>query len=135
LIKCVKYSLASPLTNIINNCIDNLVFPDQWKVARICPIPKTDYPQTTADYRPISVLPVLSKVYEKVILQQMTKFIENELVYHTYQSGFRKNHSTVTLLIKLRDDIKKEMKKGEVTIAVFADYSKAFDTIDFYTLI
>jgi len=112
LIKCVKDSLASPLTNIINICIDNLVFPDQWKVARICPIPKTDHPQTTADYRPISVLPVLSKVYENVILQQMNRFIENELIYHTYQSGFRKNHSTVTLLKKLQDDIKKQKGRG-----------------------
>ena len=81
------------------------------------------------DYRPVSVLPVLSKVYEKPVLQQLAVFIERQSVYHQYQSGCRKNNSTATLLLKLHDDIKKAMKSNEITIAIFTDYSKAFDTI------
>ena len=52
-----------------------------------------------------------------------------------YHSGYRKNHTTITLSMKLYDDIKTSINKSEITIVIFADYSKAFDTIDFYTLI
>ena len=87
------------------------------------------------DYRPVSILPILSKLYERVVLEQITNFIENKLIYHHHQSDFRKNHSTATLLAKLRDDNKEAMKASEITLAVFTDYSKAFDTIDFSVLI
>ena len=87
------------------------------------------------DYRPVSILPILSKVYERVVLEQITNFIEKKLIYHHYQSGYRKNHSTATLLAKLRDDIKEAMKASEITLAVVTDYSKALDTIDFSVLI
>ena len=56
-------------------------------------------------------------------------------LYHRYQSVYRKNHSTLTILIKLRNDIERAMKSGEVTLAVFVDFSEAYDTIDFHVLI
>ena len=87
------------------------------------------------DYRPVSILPVLSKVHEKLVLQQLTVFIERESIYHQYQSDYRKNQSTATLLLKLHDDIEKAMKSGEVTIAIFTDSSKGCDTIHFSILI
>ena len=67
------------------------------------------------DYRPVSVLPILSKIYEKVVLEQITNIIEKKLIYHRYQSGYCKNHSTATLLANLRDDIKEAMKASEIT--------------------
>ena len=81
------------------------------------------------DYRLVSIFPILSKVYKRVFLEQITNFIEKKIIYHHYQSGYRKNHSTAILLTKLRDDIKEAMKASEITLAVFTDYSKAFDTI------
>ena len=134
-LKPVVEVLVSPLTFVINNYIATNNFPDAWKTARISPIPKITQPVELKDYRPVSILPVLSKVYEKLVLQQLAVFIERESVYHQYQSGYRKNHSTATLLLKLHDDIRKAMKRSEVTIAIFTDYSKAFDTIDFSILI
>ena len=83
------------------------------------------------EYRPVSILPILSKVYERVVLEQITNFIEKKLIYYHYRSGYRKNHSTATLLAKLRDDIKEAMKAREITLATFRDFSKAFDNIDF----
>ena len=106
-------------------------FPDAWKTARITPIPKIAQPVELKDNRPVSVLPFLSKVYEKLVSQQLAVFIERETVYHQYQSNYRKNHSTATLLLKLHNDINKAMKSSAVTIAIFTDYSKAFDTTDF----
>ena len=71
-------------------------------------------------------------MYEKQVLHQITDFIEAQQVYNKHQSGFRKNHSTATILSKLHDDIKMAMKQSDLTMAVFTDYSKAFDTIDFF---
>ena len=98
------------------------------------PIPKIQLLVELKDYRAVSILPILSKIYERVVLDQITNIIEKELIYHHYQSGCRKNYSAATLLAKLRDDIKKAMKASEIT-AVFTGYSKAFDTIDFSVLI
>ena len=80
-------------------------------------------------------MPVLSKVYEKVILHQLSEYIEKTAVYNATQSGFRKGHSAQTLLLKFRDDIQKAINKNEITMSVLIDYSKAFDTIEHETLI
>ena len=67
---------------------------------------------------------------EKQVLHRITDSIEAQQVYNKHQSGYCKNHSTGTILSKLYDDIKMAMKQSELTMAVFTDYSKAFDTID-----
>ena len=71
-IKLVAECLAVPLTSIINNCIAKAYFPKQWKIARVSPVPKIDNPVSKDQLRPISVLPVLSKVFEKLVAIQMT---------------------------------------------------------------
>ena len=68
-------------------------------------------------------------------MTQLANFIEKNAKFQSTQHGFRKSHSTITCLLKIRDDIVRAMDKGEVTVSVFADYSKAFDTIDYKTLI
>ena len=81
------------------------------------------------DFRPISILPVLPKIYEKVILKQLFDYIERTSIYNSTQSGFRKGHSTQTILLKFRDHMQKSLNKNEITMSVFTDYSKAFDII------
>ena len=130
LIKPVSQYIISPIVDIINTSIDSKTFPKQWKRARVCPVPKIDNPTKLKDYRPISILPVMSKIYERVILKQLCSYIETNNLYCSTQSGFRKGHSTSTLLLKLRDDITKAMKKSEITLTILIDFSKAFDTID-----
>ena len=134
-IKPVANHLISPLVHIINNCINQQVFPSKWKIARICPVPKIDNPRMAVDFRPISVLPILSKVYERVILSLLCLHIESKDIYNLGQSGYQKGLSTIYLLLKLRDDIRKAMNNSEVTLAVLIDYSKAFDTVDYEKLI
>ena len=109
-IKPVSEFLVSSITFIINNFIKINQFQDILKLARIRPIPEIQLPVELKDYRPVSILPILSKIYKRVVLEQIANFIEKKLIYHHYQSGYRKNHSTATLLAKLRDDIKKAMK-------------------------
>ena len=110
-IKPIAEYIASPLSFIINNLIEESKFPDQCKIPRISPIPKVNNPTELKDYRPISILPILSKVYEKQVLHQKTNFIETQQVYNNHQSGYRKNHSTATILSKLYDDMKMAMKQ------------------------
>ena len=100
-IKPVSQFLVSPITFIINNFIKINQFSDVWKLTRINPNPEIQLRVELKDYRPVSILPLLSKIYQRVLLEQISNFTEKELIYHHYQSGYRKNHSTATLLTKL----------------------------------
>ena len=125
LVMLVAENIASPLTYIINECIRLSVFPAEWKCARASVIPKIDNPTTGDNYRPISLLPVLSET----VMKQLCNFIETSNIYSSTQAGYRRNHSTNTILIKMRDDILNAANKGEVTLSILADFSKAFDTL------
>ena len=134
-VKMVADSIADPLTAIINNCIRKYYFPKAWKNARISPFPKVDQQKSEEHFRPISILPTLSKVFEKLVALQMTSFCESESVLPDTISSLRKGHSTNTVLMGMRDDLLRAMKKGEVTVMVLADLSKAFDTVNYKVLI
>ena len=134
-VKMVADSIAHPLTAIINNCIRKYYFPKAWKNARISPFPKVDQQKSEERFRPISILPTLSKVFEKLVALQMTSFCESESVLRDTISSLRKGHSTNTVLMGMRDDLLRAMKKGEVTLMVLADFSKAFDTVNYKVLI
>ena len=111
-LKPVVDQITSPIVHIINTSIDKEIFPVSWKVARVCPIPEIDNPVNVKDFWPISILPVLFKVYEKVILSQLLNYIEKTAVYNPTQSGFRKGHSTTTLLLKFGNDIRKALNRN-----------------------
>ena len=97
-VKLAAENMASPLTYIINKCIRLSVFPTEWKCARISVIRKIDNPKTGDDYRQISILPVLSKVFERLIMEQLCNFIETNNIYSSTQADYRRNHSTNTVL-------------------------------------
>ena len=86
--------------------------------------------QSILKYRPVSILPVLSKVLEKAVNKQLREFLERSGILFEYQSGFRGGHSTDTCLINLTDRIRSETEKGNVTGMVMIDLQKAFDTCD-----
>ena len=89
LLKFVADDILLPLKNIINNSIQMNVFSAQWKIGRICPIPKVRNPVQMKDYRPASILPAMSKVYEKVTLKQLSAFIKKMMLYKNTQLGYR----------------------------------------------
>ena len=100
MVKLVAENIASPLTYMISECIRLSVFPTQWKCPRISVIPKIDNPTTGDDYRPTSILPVLSKVFERLIMKQLCNFIETNNIYSSTQAGYRRYHSEITILSK-----------------------------------
>ena len=124
--------IADPLSKIINISLRNGIFPDKLKVAKVLHVFKPEDPQYFVNYshRPISLLPNLSKIFEKVVYNRFTEFIERLEILYCCRFGFRKNHSTALSLINLINKIAESIDRNEVTIGVFLDLSKAFDTLD-----
>ena len=101
-LKPVVDQISSPNVHTIDISIDKEIFPDSWKVARVCLIPKIDNSVTVKVFRPISILPISFKVYEKVILSQLLNYIKKSAVYNPTQSRFREGLSTAILLLNIR---------------------------------
>ena len=126
--KCIYTTLPSIL-HIFNFSLQSGVFPTQWKMAHVKPIPKTSKPASCSDFRPISLLCVLSKILEKIVNDQLQAYLSTHNILSTFQSGFRKGHNTTTSLVKVTDDIRFAMDRKEVTLLTLFDFSKAFDCV------
>ena len=132
--KTMKASIAyviNPLTHIINLSLSTGVVPTQMKIAKVIPIFKTGDKTEFNNYRPISMLPVFSKILEKIIAKKLMSFLEGTNQLYTHQYGFRARHSTTHPVIHLLNQIANANDKSTnfFTMATFLDLSKAFDTI------
>lgn len=127
--------IAPIITCILNSSISSNVFPSLWKDADVIPLPKKSSPSSFSDYRPISILPFLSKVLERLVHQQFTSFLNRHALMNPYQSGFRSGHSTTTALVKITDDIRAGMDNRKITVLSLLDFSNAFNTVDFDILL
>ena len=134
-LKFISNDIINTLTLIINQSLCTGIFPNALKIAKITPIFKKGDPHLTDNYRPISLLPVISKILEKVVfLQVYDYFVKNKLLYDS-QYGFRKYHSTEFAALEFTDKIITNLDQSKLPIAIFLDLSKAFDTIDHSILI
>ena len=122
--------MAKPISKLCNLSMTLGSFPDACKIAKVKPLFKKGSKTDPSNYRPISLLPLLSKVFERVVLSQTEEFLSLNKVLYDYQSGFRKNHSTDTCLSFLNDKIVKGFDEGLVTGMILIDLQKAFDTIN-----
>ena len=122
--------LASPLTDLCNLSISLSSFLDECKVAKLKPLYKKTPKTKPKNYRPISLLPLISKIIEKIIHNQTQSFLDENKILYTYQSGFRKHYSTDTCLSYLTDRLRNGFEKGLLTGMILIDLQKAFDTID-----
>ena len=135
LLKTIKQELCKPLTIIINQMIETGVYPEKFKISKITPIYKKNERTNIANYRPISLLPTLSKIFERVIHTQLYTYFDENKLLSEQQYGFREKHSTELAAVKLVDYINHEMDIGNTPEAIFIDLSKAFDTLNFDILI
>ena len=122
--------LSKSISDFCNLSITSEKFPDICKVAKLKPLYKKGSLTEPCNYRPISLLPLISKVIEKVSHNQTSTFLNSKSLQYTYQSGFRKKHSTDFCLSCLKDNIFKGFDKGMMTGMILIDLQKAFDTID-----
>ena len=115
------------LTDCINDAINKGVFPDSLKIANITPAHKKDEPTNKEKYRPVSVLPLLSKVLERLLYDQLSEYLEKYL--NTLLCGFRKAHSTQHALFKLLHAWQEELDKSGFVGTILMDFSKAYDCL------
>lgn len=136
LFKTHKESLTGPITKILNTSFRQSLCPKEWKPAIVTPVFKSGNANEVTNYRPISLLPVVSKIAERCAADQLLAHLNNSPYrLHPMQFGFRANHSTYTATCFLIECVKSKMDKGGVIGAVFLDLKKAFDTINHEILI
>ncbi|KAI8479169.1 hypothetical protein Bbelb_430920 [Branchiostoma belcheri] len=127
--------IVKPLAHIFNLSIASGEVPDDWKLAKISPIHKSGNRDSVSNYRPVSVLNVASKVMEKMVHNQVSHFVNSTGQLTAHQSGFRKHHSTGTAVQKVVEDIQSAQNNKKVTVALFLDLRKAFDTVNHQILL
>ena len=117
--------LGHQLVHMFNCSLNSGVFPEKWKNAKIIPLFKGGDRESVSNYRPVSLLPLPGKLLEKIVHKKVVKFWDDNKFLSDEQGGFRKNHSTVSTIADLTDDLFKNINEGSTTIAVFVDLSKA----------
>ena len=124
--KCIAY----PLAHIFNLSLRSGIIPQDLKSARVTPLHKKNSKTEAGNYRPVSVLCIISKVLEKIVFLQIDKYLKEKDVLYEHQSGFRSSHSTEACLIHLMDWIRMKSDKGNLVGMVLLDLQKAFDTVN-----
>ena len=130
IVKQTYKCFLEPLVHISNISILHGVFPNELKIAKVIPLYKGGESKLLVNYRPVSVLPVFSKLLERLMYERITEFIDENEVLYNLQFGFRKNHSTTIALSLLNDKISKSLCDGEYVLGVFLVFSKAFDSVN-----
>ena len=126
--------IENSLAYIFNTSLERSKFPDDWKTARVTPIFKEGDKSDKSNYCPISVLPVISRLFEKLVSNQLYQYLDDNGLLSPNQSGFRRLHSSVTCPLKNTDDWYTGLDSGQMLGMVFVDLKRAFDTIDYRVL-
>lgn len=113
------------ITHLFNSIITTSSFPSIWKYAKIVPIPKSN-----TEYRPIAILPFISKILEKILHNQLSVYLNSNRLLTDCQSGFRAKRSCLTVLTDVSEEIRRTLDKNEIAFLLLLDHSKAFDTVD-----
>ena len=135
LLKDAAPEVSESITYIINLTISTSTIPSEWKTAKVTPIYKSGDKSDPNNYRPISVLPLISKVMERAIQSQLIAFLNKHNLLSINQSGFRKKHSTETAAVYFVDHILEQMDRQMMTGSIFIDLRKAFDLVDHQCLL
>ena len=133
LIKLGASLLSSPVAYLINKCIETSEFPEQLKRAEVSPIFKKNDTLDKRNYRPISILPCLSKIFEGVSVDQLTNYFDE--ILSPFMSGFRKNHNCQSVLLRFTENCRLNLENNQVYGSLLTDLSKAFDSLPHRLLI
>ena len=130
ILKSLKANLCFPLTTIINMSFATGIYPDQLKIAQVIPIFKKGDKLLVSNYRPISLLSNINKIFEKLIYSRLYSFLEIHNCIYELQFGFRAKHSTQHALASLTEMVRQALDNENFTCGIFVDFAKAFDTVD-----
>ena len=130
ILKQLSDILSPILCKLINKSLTNGYFPKTLKIARVIPLPKVSNPSNNDDYRGISILPLLSKIYEKVSHIQLYKYCIKHNIIFKDQYGFQSRKSTNNAIINQMQYLYKTIDSGNLVFSIFLDFKKAFDCVD-----
>lgn len=130
IVKQTGLSILSPLTHIINCSIREGVFPSKLKIAKVKPLFKKDSPFKVENYRPVSLLSSFSKIFERVVLNQLLSFFTQFNVISSHQFGFQQGKSTVDAVNNVLTEVSANLERKSHPISICLDLSKAFDSVD-----
>ena len=135
ILKDAADELSAPLCSLINKSLQASLFPTSEKCGKITPAFKSGNPTLLDNYRPITVIPALSKVIEKIIYNQLSQYLESNGLLCPHQFGFRQGRSTQHAVTLLSEKVRQNIDKGLCSGAVYIDLRKAFDTVRHATLL
>ena len=127
--------LTPAITHIVNLSIGESSFPSLWKTSKVVPLFKKGDTVSPKNYRPVSLLPITSKILERVVYNQLIEYLEENNLLHPSHHGFRKNHSTTSALLEMYSNWVENYEDDRVTAVVLLDMSAAFDLVDKQILI
>ena len=132
IIKSIADIISPHITNLFNESIKESIYPDIFKTARCVPVYKCNQsdPEEPINYRPISILCCINKTFERLLHDQLYKYLDDNEHIPNIQYGYRKKHNTSQAILDLTNHITKKRNQKEISIAIFMDLSKAFDTVD-----
>ena len=129
ILKLAADFICEPLTHIFNYCIESNIFPDAFKYVKITPVYKKGNRSECENYRPISIIPCVSKVFEMLLNTQICKYFEDNSLFAESQFGFRKSRSTTDAVLSFVARCLDGFETGNSVCGSFFDLSKAFDTV------
>ena len=129
-IKLVAKDILPAITHIVNLSILHSKFPNSWKLSKVVPLLKKGDPLEPKNYRPVALLPIFSKILEKVVFLQLVEYLDRNCLLHPNHHGSRSNHNTATALIQLYDQWLEEVEEGKMVGVMMVDLSAAFDMVD-----
>ena len=129
-----SHVLSFPLSDVFNLSLATCKIPSSWKCARVTPIHKGG-DTTDVNYRPISIINSITKIFEKLIFNELSSYLNDHNLLSPHQSGFRPHFWTTTALLKVTNDILSAFDNNMHTGAIFIDLTKAFDMVDHYLLL
>jgi Reverse transcriptase (RNA-dependent DNA polymerase) len=118
------------IASLINYSLSSGVFPNSLKIAKVCPVFKSGSTKDFSNYRPISLLPSFSKIFEKVVHMRLESYILKKNILISSQYGFRNKHSSYMALLDMYDKLTHSFDKGHRSIGIFIDLQKAFDSLN-----
>ena len=131
MLKICDSAIVEPLSILFNNCLNQSIFPDTRKRSNICPIHKKGDKQIISNYRPVSLLPICGKIFERLIFNSLYEYVEENKLLSMHQSGFRSNDSCVNQPLPIIHNLYKGFDAYPTleTRCVFLDMSKTFDKV------
>lgn len=135
LLKLAGNVLSEPLALLFNQSFSDGIFPEQLKLATITPVHKGKSKLLTNNYRPISILPIVSKLLEQLMHTRISNFIEKNNILYPHQFGFQKNKSTELAIFDIHAKLINAFEDKNLACCVFLDFAKAFDTVDHSILV